>query len=62
VNEVSSTCNQIYCFNVYVVTIYYNFSLKMVSLKHIKMIKLKFSSEDLSSLIIISFAYAKGFL
>jgi len=35
VNEVSFTY-QIYCFNVYVVTIYYNFSLKMVSLKHIK--------------------------
>jgi len=35
VNEVSSTY-QIYRFNVYVVTIYYNFSLKVFSLKHIK--------------------------
>jgi len=39
VNEVSSTY-QIYCFNVYVVTTCYNFSLKMISLnfklKHIK--------------------------
>jgi len=65
VNEVSSTY-QIYCFNLYVVTIYYTFSLKMISLKHIekglhsftKIIKLKFSSKDLSSLIYISFAYA----
>jgi len=35
VNDVSSAY-QIYCFNVYFVTIYYNFSLKMISLKHIK--------------------------
>ena len=50
-----------YCFNVYVVTIYYNFSLKIISLKHIKngcvilrkKIKLKLSSKDLSSLICI---------
>jgi len=35
VNEVSSTYH-IYCFNVYFVTIYYNFSLKMISSKHIK--------------------------
>jgi len=33
VNEISSTY-QIYCVNVYVVTIYYNFSLKMISLTH----------------------------
>jgi len=35
VNEVSSTY-QINCFNVYFVTTYYNFSLKMISLEHIK--------------------------
>jgi len=65
VNEVSSTY-QIYCFNVYVITIYYNYSLKMISLKYIKkwlrsftkIIKLKFLSKDLSSLINISFAHA----
>jgi len=64
VNEVSSTY-QIYCFNVYGVTIYYNLSLKTISLKYIKnrrsftkIIKLEFSSKDLSCLINISFAYA----
>jgi len=35
VNEVSSTY-QIFCLNVYVLTTYYNFSLIMISLKHIK--------------------------
>ena len=44
---------------------YYNFSLKMISLKHIKtaayfMIIIKFSSKDLSSFISISFAYKDG--
>jgi len=65
VNEVSSTY-QIYCFNVYVDTTYYNFSITNISLKDIKkqlhsfmkIIKLKFLSKNLSSLINISFAYA----
>ena len=46
---------------------YYNFSLKIISLEHIKnwlhsfkkIIKLQFSSKNLSSLINISFAYAR---
>ena len=37
--QVSSTY-QINCFNVYFVTTYYNFSLKMISLKHIKNVSL----------------------
>jgi len=67
VNE-DNSAYQIYCFNVYFVTKYYNFSLKKISLNHIKnvcvvlkiKIKLKFSSKNLSILINISFAYAQA--